>query len=106
MNEIQIVFICLGTLGCILLIIGYLIKFKKQIQLIAGVSKNDNRIKDKEAFASLVGGNVLLFGLILCSGALGIYIYPSYKEFIEPVLLISLLVLGIITFTKSKKYLM
>lgn len=95
----------LGTLGCTLLILGYLIKFKNKIQLIAGVYKNEDKIKDKQAFASLVGGNVFILGFIFCGGALGIYICPGCKRFIEPVLLFSILVIGILTFAKSKKYL-
>ena len=104
MDETQIIFTVLGTLGCILLIFGYLIKFKNKIQLVAGVYKNEDKIKDKKGFASLVGGNVLILGLIFCAGALGIYICPSYKKLIEPALLLSLLVIGILTYTKSKKY--
>jgi len=103
-GKTQIIFIVLGTLGCILLILGYLIKFKNKIQLVAGVYKNEDKIKDMKGFASLVGGNVFLLGLIFCAGALGIYIYPGYKGLIEPVLLLSLLVIGVLTYTKSKKY--
>ncbi len=104
MGETQIIFMVLGTLGCILLIFGYLIKFKNKIHLVAGVNKNNGKVKDIKGFASLVGGNVLLLGLIFCAGAFGIYICPSYKRLIEPALLLSLLVIGILTYTKSKKY--
>ena len=105
MGKTQIIFMVIGTLGCILLVLGYRIKFKNKIQLVAGVYKNKDKIKDKKNFASLVGGNVLILGLIFCTGALGIYFCPSYKELIEPALLLSLLVIGILTYTKSKKYL-
>jgi drug/metabolite transporter (DMT)-like permease len=104
MDKIQIIFMTLGILGCILLILGYLIKFQNKIQLIAGVYKNEDIIKDKEAFASFVGGNVLILGVIFCVGALGIYIHPGYKELIEPVLLLSVLAIGIILFAKRKTY--
>lgn len=104
MGKTQIIFLVLGTLGCILLILGYLIKFRGKIQLVSGVYKNEDKINDKKGFASLVGGNVLILGLIFCAGALGIYIDPGNKEFIEPALLLSLLVVGILTYTKSKKY--
>jgi hypothetical protein len=104
MSEDQIIFMILGTIGFILLILGYLIKFKNKIQLVAGVYKNENKIKDKKGFASLVGGNVLILGLIFCAGAIGTYLCPSYKGLIEPVLLLSLLIIGILTYTKSKKY--
>lgn len=104
MDKTQIIVTVLGILGCILVIFGYLIKFKNKIQLVAGVYKSEDKIKDKKGFASLVGGNVLILGLIFCAGALGIYIYPSSKELIESVLLLSLLVIGILIFTKSKKY--
>ena len=104
MIKAQIIFLVLGTLGCMLLVLGYLIKFKNKIQLVAGVYKNEDKIRDKRGFASLVGGNMLILGLIYCAGALGIYICSSYKELIELALLLSLLVIGILTYTKSKKY--
>jgi hypothetical protein len=104
MIKAQIIFLVLGTLGCMLLVLGYLIKFKNKIQLVAGVYKNEDKIRDKKGFASLVGGNMLILGLIFCAGALGIYICSSYKELIESALLLSLLVIGILTHTKSKKY--
>ena len=104
MRKIQIIFMVIGILGCVLVILGYLIKFKNKIQLVAGIYKNEDKIKDKKGFASLVGGNVLILGLIFCTGALGIYIYPNYKELIEPTLLLSLLVVSILIYIKSKKY--
>ena len=104
MGKIQIIFMVIGTIGCVLVIFGYLIKFKNKIQLVAGIYKNEDKIKDKKGFASLVGGNVLILGLIFCTGALGIYIYPNYKELIELTLLLSLLVVSILIYIKSKKY--
>ena len=104
MSEDQIAFIVLGSIGFILLIFGYLIKFKNKIQLVAGVYKNEDKIKDKKGFASLVGGNVLILGLIFCAGVIGVYLCPSHKGLVETVLLLSLLIIWILTFTKSKKY--
>ena len=104
MEKNQIIFMILAAIGCILLILGYLFKFKNKIQLVAGIYKNEDKINDKRGFAALVGGNALILGIIFCAGALGIYICPNYKELIEPVLLISLLVVGIIIYTKTKKY--
>ncbi len=105
MDKTHIIPIVLGTLGCVLLIFGYLVKFKNYIHLIAGVYKNEDKIKDKKAFSSFFGGNVLILGLIICTGALGIYIRPSYKELIETAILLSLLVIGIILFSRRHKYL-
>ena len=104
MNESQIIFAVLETIGCILVIIGYLIKYKQKIQLIAGVCKDDDQINDKRGFASLVGGNILISGVIFCLGAFGIYLFPNYKNLIEPALLLSLLVTIILTYRGSKKY--
>jgi len=39
MIKTQIIFLVLGTLGCMLLVLGYLIKFKNKIQLAAGAYK-------------------------------------------------------------------
>lgn len=105
MTKFQIIVTVLATLGGILIILGYLIKFQNKIHLVAGVYKNEDHIKDKKAFASIVGGNVLVLGIIFCAGALGIYVCPSCKEVIEPLLLLCLLVTGILTYTKSKKHL-
>lgn len=104
MTKMQIVLLCLGTIGCVLLILGYFIGFKHKIQLIAGVSKNDENIKDKKAFASLVGGNLIILGIIFCVGAIGIYVCPGCQVLIEIILLVSILITGIATFTKSKKH--
>lgn len=104
MNKIQIVITVLATLGSILVILGYLIKFQNRIQLVAGVYKNEDKITDKKGFASIVGGNLLVLGIIFCSGALGIYACPGCKEIIEPILLLCLLVIGIIIYVKSRKY--
>lgn len=104
MGKVQIIFVVLETLGCILFILGYLIKYKNKIQLVAGVYKNEDKIKDKKGFASLVGGNVLILGLVFCVGGLGIYTFPGHKELIEPVLLLTLLAFGMLTYIKSKQY--
>jgi len=104
MTENQIIFLILETIGSIFVILGYLIKYKEKIQLIAGVCKDDDHITDKKGFASLVGGNVLLTGIIFCVGAVGIYLFPNYKNLIEPVMLLSLLVTIILTYTGGKKY--
>lgn len=39
MIKAQIIFLVLGTLRCMLLVLGYLIKFKNKIQLAAGAYK-------------------------------------------------------------------
>ena len=72
--------------------------------MVAGVYKNEDKIKDKKGFASLVGGNVLILGLVFCVGGLGIYTFPGHKELIEPVLLLTLLAFGMLTYIKSKQY--
>ena len=104
MNEQTIIFLTLETIGCILVILGYLIKYRQKIELVAGVCKDDDRITDKKGFAALVGGNVLLSGIIFCCGAVGILFFPDLKNLIEPVLLLSLLATIILTYTRSKKY--
>ena len=104
MTENQIIFLILKTIGCILVILGYLIKYKEKIQLIAGVCKDDDHIKDKKGFASLVGGNVLLSGIIFCVGAIGMYFYPNTNNPIVSFLMRCRLVIGILTYTRGKKY--
>ncbi len=105
MTEDHIVLLVLETLGCTMLILGYLIKYKQKITLIAGVYKNETKITDKRGFASLVGGNVLVSGILFCIGAVGIYWYPAFKNLIESILLLSILATIILTYTGSQKYL-
>lgn len=104
MTEDHIVLLVLETLGGTMLILGYLIKYKQKLSLIAGIHKHGDQIRDKEKFASLVGGNVLLSGIVFSMGAIGMFFYPGYKNMIEPVLLLSLLATVLLTYTRSKKY--
>ncbi len=104
MDRTQTAYTVIGILGSIMLILGYLIKFRGMIWLIAGVRKNMDKIKDKKGLASFVGGNVLILGLIFCAGALGIYFIPGWYTPIESAILLSLLVIGIIIFKKIGKY--
>ncbi len=105
MKNIQFITILLGGLGCLLTVFGYLIKYKGKINLIAGVNmKNADKIKDKKGLASLVGGNILVLGIIFCTGAIAMYLKPESKAFVEQVLLLSILAVLIILFAKAKKY--
>ena len=104
MDKAQISSIVLGMVGTLLLAFGYQIKFNTHIHLVAGVYKNEDNIKDKKAFASFVGWNVIILGLIFCAGAVGIYVRPSYKEFIESIVVLSLLVTGIVLYSRRNKY--
>ncbi len=89
MNKFQSTYSILGAIGLILATIGCLIKFKNMIHLV---------------FASFIGGNVLLLGVVFFVGALIIFNNPQYKSAVETLLLLGLLVIGRITFKNSKKY--
>ncbi|MBU1087218.1 MAG: DUF3784 domain-containing protein [Candidatus Omnitrophica bacterium] len=104
MDKIQVAYTVLGSLGLILATLGYLIKYKKMIYLVAGVCKNDKRIKDKIGFASFVGGNVMVLGIVFFIGALMIYSNSEHKVLIETFLLLGLFMVFSITFRNSKKY--
>jgi drug/metabolite transporter (DMT)-like permease len=104
MNNVQIAYTVLGVLGLVMVILGYLIKFKKMINLIAGVYKNENCIKNKEGLANLVGTNILVLGIGFCIGAMGIYKNPEHKSMVETILLLSLLVVFGILFSQAKKF--
>jgi CDP-diglyceride synthetase len=104
MNNVQIAYTVLGVLGLVMVILGYLIKFKKMINLIAGVYKNQNCIKDKDGLANLVGTNILVLGIVFVLGAIGIYQYPERKQLVETILLLGLLVVFGILFSQVKRY--
>lgn len=105
MSERLIILLILEIIAIILITFGYLIKFKGSIQLIAGVCKNDDKIKDKKGFGTFVGGNILVMGMIFCIGPVIFYFYAESKIIIETILLLSLLIIGVITYIGSKKYL-
>jgi len=104
MDKIQVAYSVLGALGLIMATLGYLIKFKNMIHLVAGVCKNDKRIKDKIGFASFVGGNIMALGIVFFIGALMIYSNPRYKRLIETFFLLGIFMVFSITFRNSKKY--
>ena len=104
MDKIQAAYSILGALGLILTTFGYLIKYKNMIYLIAGVYKNDKRIKDKIGFASFVGSNIMALGIIFFVGALLIYTNAQYKRLIEIFLLLGIFMVFSITFRNAKKY--
>lgn len=105
MDKIQAIALLLGTLGCLLSLFGYLIKFKGKINLIAGINtQNVDKVEDKKGLASFVGGNVLVLGIVFCAGAILMYVKPQYKSSIEPVLLLSVLAVLIIVFSRANKY--
>ncbi|MFH1061509.1 MAG: hypothetical protein V1747_01315 [Candidatus Omnitrophota bacterium] len=104
MNDVQIAYSVLGALGLILATLGYLIKYKNMIYLVAGVCKNDKRIKDKIGFAAFVGSNMLALGLVLFIGAFMIYNNAQHKLLIEIFLLVGIFMVSSITFRNSRKY--
>lgn len=105
MGSVQIGALVFGLLGALLCIFGYLIRFKGKINLIAGINtQNTDKIKDKKGLALLVGSNILFLGVVFCSGAVALCIKPENKTTVEQVLLLSLLIVLIMIFTKAKKY--
>ncbi|MBU1045270.1 MAG: DUF3784 domain-containing protein [Candidatus Omnitrophica bacterium] len=104
MDRIQIAYTVLGSLGLILATLGYLIKYKKMINLVAGVCKNDKRIKNKIGFARFVGGNVMALGIVFFIGSLMIYSNYQHKILIETFFLVGVFMVISITFRNAKKY--
>lgn len=62
--------------GVILLVLGYLIRIRKQMNLLAGY--DSEKVTDPEGLANWVGGWCLLLGVVTLGVGWGVYADPEY----------------------------
>ncbi len=102
--KYDIPFIILITIGILLILIGYLIKFRQKLWLVAGVSTDMHEITDKEKFASNAGLGVILLGIILFLMGIARKIFPDHITYIETIGLLLFLFTLITVFIRTRKY--
>ncbi|MCK5476296.1 MAG: DUF3784 domain-containing protein [Candidatus Aenigmarchaeota archaeon] len=88
--------------GLHLLAIGYLIRFYKMVEIIAGYGPD--KVRDKEGLAKWVGSNLFLMGLMCLSlGGVGL-IFPEFIIRPVPIFIAIILIMSFITAIGCKKY--
>ncbi|MFC4552455.1 MULTISPECIES: DUF3784 domain-containing protein [Halorussus] len=83
-------------LGVVMLVLGYLIRYRQMTELIAGI--NPEMVSDQERLAELVGGTLVLisvltfaYGVVLAQGLAGDALSTAY-EVVVVVLIVGMLV--------------
>ncbi len=99
MEIISLVTILIGLL---FLLIGYLVRSKQMVEIIAGY--DPNKVKDEKGLAKWVGSNLLLMGLLgLLIGGLG-FIFPQINTILVIGFGVVIVILAIRTAFGCKKY--
>ncbi|WP_240378014.1 DUF3784 domain-containing protein [Bacillus piscicola] len=83
MNQLLII------AAIVLFVIAYLIGVKKQTWILSGF--NQNRVKEQDKLAKIVGSYSLLIGLVMLAG--GLINYPSSEKILFAVMVIGYLIL-------------
>jgi len=90
--------------GAALLLMGgaYLIKYKKQVNIIAGYDEKE--CKNKDGLANWVGGTLMICGIICFLLAMLVIILPHYTDLIMGFFAGTIIISCIIATNGSKKY--
>ncbi|HTH83185.1 MAG TPA: DUF3784 domain-containing protein [Mucilaginibacter sp.] len=80
----------LAGMGLLFLLLGYLIKYKKKMNLIAGY--DPTQIADKDGLANWMGGVTIVMGSILMLSALALHYFPGHQTFIMNTFIASILI--------------
>jgi uncharacterized membrane protein len=83
MNQLLII------TAIILFVLAFLIGVKKQTWILSGF--NQQRVKDQDKLAKIVGFYNLLIGIVMLAG--GFINYPNSEEVLFPVMLIGYVIL-------------
>lgn len=100
----DIPFIILTATGSLLLVFGYLIRFRRQLGLIAGVSADMHEKTDRKRFAAVTGWGIILLGLTLCLVGIVRKIYPDACQYVETAGLVLFLAIISLVFIKARKF--
>ena len=104
MNHHLIILLILVFIGLLMLVFGYLLKFKQKINIVAGIKDPDNQITDKKKFTSRVGWGVIFIGAALCLMGILRYYCPHSAQLIETIGLTAILICGVLIYLTAKKY--
>ncbi|AQX55202.1 DUF3784 domain-containing protein [Priestia flexa] len=73
----------------VLFILAFLIGVKKQTWILSGF--NQNRVKEQDKLAKIVGSYSLLIGIVMLAG--GFINYPNSEKILFPIMLIGYVIL-------------
>lgn len=104
MSHHLIILLLLVFIGLLMLVFGYLLKFKQKINIVAGVRDPEKQISDKKKFTSRVGWGVMGIGAALCLMGILRYYYPHAARLIETTGLTAILICGVLIYLTAKKY--
>jgi hypothetical protein len=86
------------------LALGYLIRFRGRVDIIAGY--REGRIKDPAALSRLIGNNLLLLGILASISFLLVLVFPEHEVvFFLAFTIIVVPVIGIGSAIMSRRYL-
>lgn len=91
-----------GIVGLMVILLSYLIKYKKQAWLIAGY--NEEQVTDKDGFCNWVGGVVLCFGFYTLFTAFLLGYLPAYTMYIAAAFALADVATVITAIRGAKKY--
>jgi hypothetical protein len=104
MEEKLIILLILLFLGLLMIVFGYLLKFKQKVTIISGINNPEEQILDKRRFTSIVGMGVLFVGIVLCFMGVLRYFLSGKEILIETIGLSIILLTGIVTYILAKKF--
>jgi hypothetical protein len=81
---------------------GYLIKYKKKVNIIAGY--DEQTCKDKDGLANWVGGTLIAMGILCFLFAITLIFLPNYTNLMMTAYGITIFLFALIATTGSKKY--
>ncbi len=99
----DVLYIITELIGFVMLALGYLIRFRGQVNLIAGY--DEKRVRDPEGLARFVGTNLLLLGV----GAFVVlaleFLFPEYAVlFFVVYALVAVPLVSLLTVRGSSRY--
>jgi len=99
-----LILIILEFLLILFLALGYLIRFRGRVDIIAGY--REGRIRDPAALSRLVGNNLLLLGALAALSFVLVLVFPEYEVvFFLMFTVIIVPVIGIVSAIMSRRYL-
>lgn len=81
---------------------GYLIKYKKKVNIIAGY--DEQTCNDKVGLANWVGGTLIIMGILCFLFAVTLNFLPNYTHLMMAAYGITIFLFALIAVTGSKKY--
>ncbi len=88
--------------GSLLIFLGYLIKYKKKVNMLSGY--DETLVQDKDGLANFAGASLIILGLISILLGLVIYFFPTHYVLIMNIFTATIIIGCIIMVLGSKRY--